>query len=51
MLIILCIAIAMVLLAIGGVFALLAKDNQRRGQSGGPHTASAAKQGRASELD
>ena len=51
MLIIVCIAVAMLLLAIVGVFALLAKDNKRRGQSGSSHTASTVKQGRASGLD
>ncbi|MGD0446563.1 MAG: hypothetical protein ABSA39_21720 [Edaphobacter sp.] len=49
MLTLVCIAIAMMLLAIGGVFALMAKDNKRRGQSGrSPNT---AKQGRASGPD
>jgi hypothetical protein len=51
MLTIACIAVAMVLLAIVGVFALMAKDNQRRGQSGSPRTASTVKHGRASGLD
>jgi hypothetical protein len=41
----------MMLLAIGGVGALMAKDNKRRGQSGSPHAESTAKQGRAPGLD
>jgi hypothetical protein len=44
-------ALALPLLAIAGVFALLAKDSGRRGQSGSPGTASVAKQGRASDPD
>ncbi len=51
MLTIICIAVAMMLLAIIGVFSLMAKDNRRRGQSGSPHTASTVKQGRSSGLD
>jgi len=39
------------LLAVGGVFAMLANSNQRRGQSGSPGTASHAKQGRALDPD
>jgi hypothetical protein len=39
------------LLFIGGVFALLASSNSRRGQSGSPGTASMAKQGRADDED
>ncbi len=45
------ITIAFVLLAIGGVFALMAKDHKRTGQSGSPGTSSDAKQGRAPGLD
>jgi hypothetical protein len=45
------ITIVVVLLAIGGVFALMAKDNKRRGQSGSPGKSSQAKQGRATGLD
>jgi hypothetical protein len=45
------IAIVLALLAIIGVFALMAKDNIRRGQSGSRGTASSAKQGRAPGLD
>jgi hypothetical protein len=44
-------AIAVPILVIGGVFALLAKDNTRRGQSGSPGTASIAKQGRVADED
>jgi hypothetical protein len=44
-------AIAVPLLAIGSVFAVLAKDNTRRGQSGSPGTASHAKQGRVVDPD
>lgn len=49
--IIIFLAIALPLLALGGVFALLAKDNVRRGQSGSPGTASVAKQGRVTDPD
>jgi hypothetical protein len=45
------IAIVIALLVMVGVFALMAKDNRRRGQSGSPGTASDAKQGRAAGLD
>ena len=45
------ITIAFVLLAIGGVFALMAKDDKRKGQSGSPGTSSQAKQGRPAGLD
>jgi hypothetical protein len=45
------VAIVLVLLAIVGVFALLARDSIRRGQSGSAGTGSDAKQGRASGLD
>jgi hypothetical protein len=45
------IAIDLALLAIIGVFALMAKDNNRRGQSGSRGTASNAKQGRATGPD
>ena len=41
------IAIAFVLFALVGVFAWMAKDQNRRGQSGSPNTAGSAKQGRA----
>jgi hypothetical protein len=51
MLTLVCIAIAMMLLAIGGVFVLMAKYNKRRGQSGLSNAASRVKQGRASGLD
>jgi hypothetical protein len=44
-------AIAVPLLAFGGVFAVLAKDNERRGKSGSPGTASIAKQGRVVDED
>jgi hypothetical protein len=48
--IILCVVAA--LLTIGFVFALMAKDNKRRGQSGSPNTQTdGAKQGRAAGLD
>jgi hypothetical protein len=40
------------LLALGFVFALMAKDNKRRGQSGSPNPETGgAKQGRAVGLD
>jgi hypothetical protein len=45
------ITIVFVLLAIVGVFALIAKDNERRGQSGSRRTASNTKQGRAPGLE
>jgi hypothetical protein len=45
------IAIAFVLLSIVGVFALMAKDDQRRGQSGSKGSASDARQGRATGND
>jgi hypothetical protein len=44
-------AIFVPLLLIGGVFALLASSNVRRGKSGSPGTASIAKQGRAVDDD
>jgi hypothetical protein len=44
-------AMALPLLALGGVFAFLAKDDERRGRSGSPGTASIAKQGRAADPD
>ncbi len=42
-------AMAIPLLAIGGVFAMLANSSARRGQSGSPGTASMARQGRAED--
>jgi flagellar basal body-associated protein FliL len=51
MLTIICIVIALALLGIGGVFALMAKDSNRRGQSGTAQAESTVKQGRASGLD
>jgi hypothetical protein len=45
------VAIIFVLLALVGVFALMAKDQKRRGQSGSPSTAGSGKQGRAPGLD
>jgi hypothetical protein len=45
------ISIIFVLLVLVGVFALMAKDQKRRGQSGSPSAAGNAKQGRASGLD
>jgi hypothetical protein len=47
--IIIFLAMAVPLLVVGGVFAILANSNQRRGQSGSPGTASFAKQGRATD--
>jgi flagellar basal body-associated protein FliL len=41
------IAIVLALLALVGVFALMAKDQNRRGQSGSQNAAGSAKQGRA----
>ena len=49
--IIIFLAIALPLVAISGFFALLAKDNSRRGKSGSPGTASIAKQGRVVDED
>jgi hypothetical protein len=49
--IIIFLAMAVPLLAVCGVFAMLANSNQRRGQSGSPLTASSAKQGRAADPD
>jgi hypothetical protein len=45
------ITIVFVLLAIVGVFALIAKDNEQRGQSGSRRTAGNTKQGGAPGLD
>ena len=44
-------AIIVVLLALVGVFALMAKDQNRKSQSGSPNAAGSAKEGRASGLD
>ena len=44
-------AIIFVLLALVGVFALMAKDQNRKGQSGAQNAGGSAKQGRASGLD
>jgi hypothetical protein len=49
--IIIFLAMALPLLAVGGVFAMLANGSQRRGQSGSPGTASMARQGRAADPD
>jgi hypothetical protein len=45
------IVFVLALLAIIGVFALMAKENYRRGQSGSRGTGSEAKQGRSPGLD
>jgi hypothetical protein len=45
------ITIIFALLALVGVFALTAKDKNRRGQSGSQNTGGGAKQGRAPGLD
>ena len=45
------ITIVFVLLAIVGVFALIAKDNERQGQGGSRRTARSPKEGRAQGLD
>jgi hypothetical protein len=45
------IAMFVPLFVIGCVFAVLANSSSRRGQSGSPGTASAAKQGRALDPD
>jgi hypothetical protein len=45
------IAVVFALLALVGVFALMAKDQNRRGQSGSRGAESSAKQGRASGLE
>jgi len=45
------VAIIFVLLALVGVFALMAKDQNRKGQSGSPNSGGSAKQGRASGPD
>jgi hypothetical protein len=47
--IIIFLAMVIPLLAVCGVFAMLANGSQRRGQSGSPGTASFAKQGRATD--
>ena len=44
-------AIIFVLLALVGVFALMAKDQKRKGQSGTPTSGGSVNQGRASGLD
>jgi len=49
--IIIFLAMIVPLLAVAGVFAMLANSNQRRGQSGSAGTASHAKQGRALDPD
>ncbi|HEX3373624.1 MAG TPA: hypothetical protein VHS13_05405 [Edaphobacter sp.] len=49
--IIIFLAMAVPLLAVAGMFALMANSSQRRGQSGSPGTASFAKQGRAADPD
>ncbi len=49
--IIILLAMVIPLLVVGAVFAMLAKDSGRRGQSGSPGTASMAKQGRATDPD
>jgi hypothetical protein len=51
MTVIIFLVIVVALLSVGGVFALMAKDNKRRGQSGLLGSASDAKHGRASGLD
>ena len=51
MLTIVFLAIIFVLLAVGGVFAFMAKDQRRKGQSGSPGTASEGTHGRAPGLD
>jgi hypothetical protein len=51
MLTIVFISIMVALLVLVGVFALLAKDKKRQGQSGSPDVAGNARQGRASGLD
>ena len=45
------VAIIFVLLVLVGVFALMAKEQNRRGQSGSPHAVGSAKQGRGPGLD
>jgi hypothetical protein len=45
------ITMVFVLLAIVGVFALMARDSKRRGQSGSRGSGGDAKQGRAAGLD
>jgi flagellar basal body-associated protein FliL len=49
--IIIFLAMAIPLLAVAGVFAVMANSSQRRGKSGSPGTASFAKQGRAADPD
>jgi hypothetical protein len=49
--IIIFLAMIIPLLAIAGVFAVLANSNARRGKSGSPGTASIARQGRAVDDD
>ena len=46
------VGIMVALLVVGGVFALMAKSNKRRGQSGSPNAAAdESTRGRASGLD
>ncbi|WP_433964744.1 hypothetical protein [Tunturiibacter gelidiferens] len=51
MLTIIFLAVIVALLALGGVFAFMAKDQKRKGQSGVAGTSAEATQGRASGLD
>jgi hypothetical protein len=52
MLTVIFVGVMVALLVVGGVFALMAKSNKRRGQSGSPNTAAGeGTQGRASGLD
>jgi flagellar basal body-associated protein FliL len=44
-------AVIVALLSVGGIFAFMAKDKKRKGQSGTTVTAGDVKQGRASGLD
>jgi hypothetical protein len=51
MLTIIFLAVGFALLSLGAVFAFMAKDQARKGQSGSPQAASGARQGRAPGLD
>jgi len=51
MLTIVFLAIIFALLAVGGVFAFMAKDQKRKGQNGSPGASSEGTHGRAPGLD
>ncbi len=51
MIVIILLSVSGALLGVGGLFALMSKDNMRLGQSGTPHAVGGAKQGRVPGLD